>query len=109
MTEFSKVDGRDIEIDKNGDWVFSDTKEHIILMESLCMDCFKPYKDFGLDMLFPNEQWEMIHPEVDGTLCASCMVKRASKLKHVLVVRAFIEFAQNSYSNIKNSDTELEL
>lgn len=60
-------------------------------MEAKCLDCGKPYGDFGLDMLLPNEQWILIHPEKDGLLCACCIVKRASKLPTAIVVKAIIE------------------
>jgi len=60
-------------------------------LKAECLDCGKPYSEFGLDMLLPDEQWLMIHPEKDGLLCASCIVKRASKLPAAIVVKATIE------------------
>jgi hypothetical protein len=55
------------------------------------LDCGKPYGEFGLDMVLPDEQWEMIHPDKNGLLCAACIVKRASKLSMAIVVKAIIE------------------
>jgi hypothetical protein len=56
-----------------------------------CLDCGKPYSEFGLDMILPDDQWQRIHPEKDGLLCASCIVKRASQLPNAVVVSAVIE------------------
>lgn len=58
-----------------------------------CEDCGLPYSEFGLDTTLPNLQWEMIHPENDGggVLCASCMVKRATKIKGVIAARMVFE------------------
>lgn len=60
-------------------------------LEAKCLDCGKPYDDFGLDMVLPDEQWMMIHLEKDGLLCACCIVKRASKLPNAIIVKATIE------------------
>ena len=60
-----------------------------------CLDCSLPYIDFGLDMVLPDEQWLMIHPEgLHGILCANCMVKRAEKLTDATVVLANIELGK---------------
>ncbi len=56
-----------------------------------CLDCGKPYGEFGLDMVLSDYQWQIIHPEKDGLLCANCIVKRASKLPAAIIVRAIIE------------------
>ena len=61
------------------------------LTRAECMDCRKPYNEFGLDMTLPNDQWEAIHPEKNGLLCANCIVKRASGLQNVIAIRAVIE------------------
>jgi hypothetical protein len=58
-----------------------------------CMDCDEPYADFPLDTTIPDEQWALIHGSPGGVLCASCIVKRAAKLKGVVAVRAYFEFA----------------
>ena len=55
-----------------------------------CVDCGKPYEDFGLDMVLPDDQWLMVYPEKDGLLCASCIVKRAAKITDAISVRAVI-------------------
>lgn len=60
-------------------------------LEAKCLDCGMPYGDFGLDVVLPDDQWLMIHPEKDGLLCASCIVKRASKLPTAIIVKASIE------------------
>ena len=57
-----------------------------------CMDCSAIYADFPLDTTLPDEQWRMIHDSDGGILCASCIVKRASRLPKVIAVRATIEF-----------------
>lgn len=44
-----------------------------------CLDCGLPYNQFGLDMVLPDQQWQVICPE-DSILCANCISKRASKL-----------------------------
>jgi hypothetical protein len=56
------------------------------------MDCYKPYRLFGLDVTLPDGQWEMIHPDDGGVLCANCIVQRASKLPNAIAIRAYIEF-----------------
>ena len=63
-------------------------------MNVKCMDCGKPYADFGLDTTLPDEQWLRIHPDDGGVLCANCIVERASKLPHVIAIRAVIEFTE---------------
>jgi len=55
------------------------------------LDCGKPYEDFPLDVVLPDDQWERVCPE-GGVLCAACLVKRAANLPRVLVMRATLEF-----------------
>ncbi len=56
-----------------------------------CLDCGLPYEELGLDLVLPDEQWLLIHPEgLHGILCANCIVKRAEKLKGATVVFASI-------------------
>lgn len=55
------------------------------------MDCDLPYKDFPLDVVLPDMQWLMIHPDDGGVLCAQCIVTRASKIKGVTVIYARFE------------------
>jgi hypothetical protein len=63
-------------------------------MTCKCEDCGIPYSELGLDLVLPNEQWSMIHPEGEGgILCANCMMKRAEKLKGATVVLAQIDLA----------------
>ncbi len=57
-----------------------------------CLDCGIPYSKLGLDLVLPDEQWLMIHPEGEGgILCANCIVKRAEKIEGATVVLAKIE------------------
>lgn len=62
-----------------------------------CLDCNLPYRDFGLDTVLPDDQWaQLIAPlhREGGILCASCIVKRASRLKGgPIVMHAWIEMA----------------
>ncbi len=51
------------------------------------MDCHKPYDNFGLDVVLPNDQWLLINPQNDGLLCAQCMVNRAKKLGNIISIR----------------------
>jgi len=62
-----------------------------------CMDCDLAYSNFPLDMMLPDEQWLMIHPEgLDGLLCAQCIVSRAAKLPHATVVMARIDLGNDN-------------
>lgn len=60
-------------------------------MGEKCLDCGKDYSDFGLDALLSRPQWLLIHPDEDGLLCASCIVKRAAQINSATCVRIFIE------------------
>jgi len=62
---------------------------------SECLDCGKPYEEFGLDTYMNDNDWKVIHPEVNGLLCANCIVKRASKIMGVIVVRMDLDFRNN--------------
>jgi hypothetical protein len=64
-----------------------------MMMEILgCLDCGTPYSEMGLDLVLPDEQWLKIHPEgLHGILCASCIMKRAEKIKGSTVVLARID------------------
>lgn len=56
-----------------------------------CLDCSKPYQEFGLDTVLSHEQWKLIHPEEIGVLCSQCIVNRAEKLGAV-IIKSTIEF-----------------
>ena len=57
-----------------------------------CLDCGTPYVELGLDLVLPDEQWLMIHPEgLHDILCASCMMIRAERLDGATVVIAKID------------------
>lgn len=51
--------------------------------EIACLDCGT--KNMPVDTVLTVKQWEIICPE-DGVLCATCIVRRASKLPTVLDV-----------------------
>jgi hypothetical protein len=57
-----------------------------------CLDCGKPYEEFGLDVWLRDDEWEIIHPEKDGLLCANCIVKRASRIPGIIVVNMDFDF-----------------
>lgn len=57
-----------------------------------CIDCDRMYKDFGLDVVLSDEQWELIHPNEKGVICAQCIVNRAEKIKGVINVNLTLEF-----------------
>lgn len=62
------------------------------MMSVNCEDCGILYSELGLDLVLPDEQWLMIHPEgMGGILCANCIMKRAEKLKGTTVVLAKID------------------
>lgn len=61
---------------------------------AFCKDCGLNYKNFGIDTTLTKEQWAMIHPEIDGILCANCIVKRASYLKGIIVARMHLEIVE---------------
>lgn len=54
-----------------------------------CLDCGMPYSEFPLDVVLPNDQWEIISGRKNGSgfLCAACIVERASKIKGVTVAK----------------------
>ena len=60
--------------------------------EANCIDCGRKYEQFRMDVVLPHSQWKLIHPEVDGLLCAQCIVNRVSKIDGAIVVHALIEF-----------------
>ena len=56
-----------------------------------CCDCGLAYSDFGLDTTIPDHQWKAITQDGCNILCASCIVKRASRLPGAIAMRAYIE------------------
>lgn len=58
-----------------------------------CFGCDKPYQDFPLDVVVPDDQWEAISGRSDGggILCAACIVERGSKLPGVSVAKLRFE------------------
>lgn len=73
-----------------------------------CKDCGLPYEDFGLDTVLPEEFWIPISPqgegEGNGILCANCIVKRLSKIEHVIAV-----YAIPMYSEYDENDEPIDL
>jgi hypothetical protein len=61
-----------------------------------CLDC--KTNNMPIDTVLTMKQWDMICPE-GGELCASCIVKRASKLPHVMSLTCRITFASD-YNDI---------
>lgn len=57
-----------------------------------CEDCGTPYETLGLDVVLPDDQWEMIRPGGGDILCGTCIAKRAEKLFRAIVIKAYIEF-----------------
>lgn len=57
-----------------------------------CIDCGT--SEMPMDTVLTIKQWEQVCPE-GGTLCASCMVKRAAKLPGVMNLTARITFVQD--------------
>lgn len=58
-----------------------------------CFGCGKPYKDFPLDIVLPDNQWADIAERTDGggVLCAGCIIERASKLPGITVAKMVLE------------------
>jgi hypothetical protein len=51
------------------------------ISETKCKDCGMSYGgDEWIDTVISNDQWKLIFPELDGILCANCIIKRAAKL-----------------------------
>ena len=55
-----------------------------------CLDCGADYKDMGLDLVLPDQQWDILCPE-GGILCPSCIAKRADKLEGASCILAWID------------------
>ena len=62
--------------------------------EPKCCDCGMPYGgEDWIDTVLSNEQWDLIVPEHNGILCANCIIKRASKLEKIIIVKMNLIFA----------------
>ena len=61
-----------------------------------CLDCGLPYSEFQLDVILPRPQWLEIHPAENGLLCASCIVRRASRVPGCTAVYAILEIAPHT-------------
>lgn len=77
-----------------------------------CSDCGLRYEQFLMDVVLPDYDWLMIHPEgVSGLLCAACIVKRAAKVHGAVIVFAQLvtgdrhaRFAELKNAGLLNSD-----
>lgn len=62
-----------------------------------CLDCGKPYGEFGLDTVLSDDQWALIMGQPDskddpgGLLCGNCIVARASRLGYFVRARLVLE------------------
>jgi len=58
-----------------------------------CFGCGKPYDEFPLDVVLPDEQWELVSGRTDGSgvLCANCILERAAKLPGITVAMMVLE------------------
>ena len=59
-----------------------------------CHDCGSPDSEMPLDSVLTLKQWQMICPE-DGMLCASCIIRRASKLPGIINICLRLQFAED--------------
>lgn len=58
-----------------------------------CDDCGIDYSEFFMDVVLPNDQWELVsgNSEGGGLLCAACIVKRAAALDVFTVAKMVLE------------------
>ncbi len=56
-----------------------------------CLDCGIDYSEFGVDLTLPDDQWKLIHPGVNGLLCATCIARRAAKLRGIIALRCHLD------------------
>lgn len=63
-----------------------------------CLDCGRPYSEFGMDTHLPHSQWSLIHPDINGVICAQCIINRASKIPGATVAHILIELTPHPYS-----------
>ena len=75
-------------------------REELGRLNAKCLDCGKPYADFGLDLLLPRSQWLAIHPDDHGLLCAGCILARASKIPGTTGVHGVIEIKARKLGEI---------
>lgn len=74
--------------------------EELEIPPATCLDCGELYSNMGIDITFSDEQWKMIFPEENGLLCASCIVKRAGRLKKAIAIRAIIDFGKDNKTSV---------
>ena len=57
------------------------------------MGCGKPYDEFPLDVVLPDQQWEQISGRTDGSgiLCTACIIERGSRLPGITVAKLVFE------------------
>lgn len=61
-----------------------------------CLDCGKPYSEFGVDLVFNSSDWFKIHPRENGLLCANCIANRVDLIEGIVCIKASLK------KNIKN-------
>lgn len=70
-----------------------------------CIDCGIEYRKFGLDYVFPDQQWKIICPE-NGILCGNCIAKRVEKLKLPSVIMCWIDRVDYSKPFLNNKNNK---
>ena len=66
--------------------------DSVAQLKANCIDCKKPYYEFGMDVSMAYNDWIKINPNVHGLLCANCIVKRASKVDGVITVALRLDY-----------------
>lgn len=71
-----------------------------------CIDCNLPEEEMPIDTVLSHHQWDMIttREESYGTLCANCIVKRASKLKGIIVAKIYLDIVEREYTGEEIKD-----
>jgi hypothetical protein len=64
-----------------------------------CADCGKPHKDFPMDTVLPDDQWQAIMGSEGGLLCANCTVTRGAKLPGTIIATMRFKFADEYPDN----------
>ena len=66
-----------------------------------CDDCGMLYgEDDWVDTVMPHFQWKIISPE-NGILCANCIVKRASKLENIRILKTELIFSDDDNFDLR--------
>lgn len=59
-----------------------------------CMECGLLYKEFGIDVNVPDDQWVLLmgRPAGDGMMCGACLIEAGAK--HKQFTWAYLEFKE---------------